>query len=108
MNKAYSVKLVCSYHDATIDFKNSSTNTAEIKSSTTERIFVQGYGATPKKDVNVNTEISLDRKLSNLRKTFLKWESAELYLFYDSEGTSSLAVSDVDAGKEGQYMEYQQ
>ncbi|OJG38375.1 hypothetical protein RV02_GL002904 [Enterococcus gilvus] len=41
-------------------------------------------------------------------KTFSDWEGAKLYLFYDSEGTLSLVVPDVDVGKEGQYMEYQQ
>lgn len=109
MDNGYSVKLVRSYHDATMDFNDSSTYRAEIKNSTTERIFVQGYdGSTPKRDVNVNTEISLGRQLSNSGKTFSDWEGAKLYLFYDSEGTLSLAVPDVDVGKEGQYMEYQQ
>lgn len=92
-----------------MDFNDSSTYRAEIKNSTTERIFVQGYdGSTPKRDVNVNTEISLGRQLSNLGKTFSDWEGAKLYLFYDSEGTLSLVVPDVDVGKEEQYMEYQQ
>lgn len=109
MDNGYSVKLVRSYHDATMDFNDRSTYRAEIKNSTTERIFVQGYdGSTPKRDVNVNTEISLGRQLSNSGKTFSDWEGAKLYLFYDSEGTLSLAVPDVDVGKEGQYFEYQQ
>lgn len=80
----------------------------EIKNSTTKRIFVHGYGSTPKRDVSVNTIISLDKQISNSGKTFSDWRGANLYLFYDSEGTLSLAVPDVDVGKEGQYMEYQQ
>lgn len=108
MDDAYSVRLAHSYHDADTDFNNISNYKAQIKNTTTKKIFIRGYGSTPQRDISINTEISLDTQLSNSGEEFSDWQGAKLYLYYATDGTLSLAVPDVHVGKDGQYMEYQQ
>jgi hypothetical protein len=108
MDDAYSVRLAHSYHDADTDFNDVSDYKAQIKNTTTKKIFIRGYGSTPQRDIRINTEISLDTQLSKSGEEFSDWQGAKLHLFYTTDGTLSLAVPDIHVGKDGQYMEYQQ
>jgi hypothetical protein len=108
MDDAYSVRLAHSYHDADTDFNDVSDYKAQIKNTTTKKIFIRGYGSTPQRDIRINTEISLDTQLSKSGEEFSDWQGAKLHLFYTTDGTISLAFRDIHVGKDGQYMEYQQ
>lgn len=106
----YNIRLEHNYNTATHadSVHNTALYTAKIENIPTTIIHVWGYGNTPHRDVKVNTRITLEKRLTDNEDGFIGVEGEYLYLFYASDGTVSLAVSDTDGlGNRDKFMEYQ-
>lgn len=104
----YKVYFSHNYRDNYDSFESSANFIAQVNTIPTKEIFVRGYGSTPQRNVSINTEIVLNDELSNTGDQFSDWQGTKLFLFTASDGSLSLAVPDVDEGKNGNYIEYQQ